>query len=95
MNYFIHYRDGHPPNFITKASIGMCAGAIGAFVGTPAEISLIRMTADGRLVRQMYSCAILRIWITIVRLLYHGQKMNSNYRNLILKIVFWDGMDDL
>jgi len=27
----------------------MTAGAIGAFVGTPAEISLIRMTADGRL----------------------------------------------
>jgi len=26
----------------------MTAGGIGAFVGTPAEISLIRMTADGR-----------------------------------------------
>ncbi|XP_033642115.1 mitochondrial 2-oxoglutarate/malate carrier protein-like [Asterias rubens] len=41
--------DGKPPNFLTKALIGMTAGATGAFVGTPAEISLIRMTSDGRL----------------------------------------------
>ncbi|XP_072349559.1 mitochondrial 2-oxoglutarate/malate carrier protein [Scyliorhinus torazame] len=41
--------DGTPPNFFLKAGIGMTAGAIGAFVGTPAEVSLIRMTADGRL----------------------------------------------
>lgn len=41
--------DGKPPNFFTKAGIGMAAGAVGAFFGTPAEISLIRMTADGRL----------------------------------------------
>lgn len=27
----------------------MTAGVAGAFVGTPAEVSLIRMTADGRL----------------------------------------------
>lgn len=27
----------------------MLAGCIGAFVGTPAEVALIRMTADGRL----------------------------------------------
>lgn len=27
----------------------MCAGVVGAFVGTPAEVALIRMTADGRL----------------------------------------------
>ena len=32
-----------------KAGLGMAAGAVGAFVGTPAEISLIRMTGDGRL----------------------------------------------
>ncbi|XP_039250064.1 mitochondrial 2-oxoglutarate/malate carrier protein-like [Styela clava] len=42
-------KDGTPPNFFTKAALGMTAGAIGAFVGTPAEISLIRMTSDGRL----------------------------------------------
>ncbi len=28
--------------------LGMVAGATGAFIGTPAEISLIRMTSDGR-----------------------------------------------
>ena len=27
---------------------GMSAGAVGSFIGTPAEISLIRMTSDGR-----------------------------------------------
>jgi len=31
-----------------KAALGMTAGAVGSFIGTPAEISLIRMTADGR-----------------------------------------------
>uniref|UniRef100_A0A8C6SM99 Mitochondrial 2-oxoglutarate/malate carrier protein n=1 Tax=Neogobius melanostomus TaxID=47308 RepID=A0A8C6SM99_9GOBI len=40
--------DGRPPNFLMKAGIGMTAGAVGAFVGTPAEVALIRMTADGR-----------------------------------------------
>ncbi|XP_005091215.1 mitochondrial 2-oxoglutarate/malate carrier protein [Aplysia californica] len=42
-------KDGKPPNFITKAFLGVTAGGIGAFVGTPAEVALIRMTADGRL----------------------------------------------
>ncbi|XP_063043416.1 mitochondrial 2-oxoglutarate/malate carrier protein-like [Engraulis encrasicolus] len=41
--------DGTPPSFLLKALIGMTAGAAGAFVGTPAEVALIRMTADGRL----------------------------------------------
>ncbi|XP_070561717.1 mitochondrial 2-oxoglutarate/malate carrier protein-like [Ptychodera flava] len=41
--------DGTPPRFITKALLGMASGGIAAMVGTPAEISLIRMTADGRL----------------------------------------------
>ncbi|XP_021237584.1 mitochondrial 2-oxoglutarate/malate carrier protein [Numida meleagris] len=41
--------DGTPPGFLTKAAVGMSAGATGAFVGTPAEVALIRMTADGRL----------------------------------------------
>ena len=48
MLYYILCRDGKPPGFFTKAGIGMVAGAIGSFVGTPAEISLIRMCADGR-----------------------------------------------
>lgn len=29
--------------------LGMFAGMCGAFVGTPAEVALVRMTADGRL----------------------------------------------
>lgn len=32
-----------------KTLLGVAAGSIGAFVGTPAEVALIRMTADGRL----------------------------------------------
>lgn len=42
-------KDGKQPNFGVKASMGMFAGAIGAFFGSPAEITLIRMTSDGRL----------------------------------------------
>jgi solute carrier family 25 oxoglutarate transporter 11 len=41
--------DGTPPNFFMKAGLGMVAGACGAFVGTPAEVALVRMTSDGRL----------------------------------------------
>jgi len=41
--------DGKPPGFFMKAALGMCAGVVGAFVGTPAEVALIRMTSDGRL----------------------------------------------
>lgn len=37
------------PNFFKKAGIGMAAGCVGAFVGTPADLALIRMTSDGRL----------------------------------------------
>lgn len=40
--------DGKPPNFLTKAVIGMAAGVTGAFIGTPAEVALIRMTSDGK-----------------------------------------------
>lgn len=42
-------KDGVPPNFATKALLGMFAGVVGSFVGTPAEVALIRMTSDGRL----------------------------------------------
>lgn len=35
--------------FLQKCAFGMTAGGIGAFVGTPAELALIRMTSDGRL----------------------------------------------
>lgn len=41
--------NGEPPSFLVKAGLGMAAGVVGSFVGTPAEVSLIRMTSDGRL----------------------------------------------
>lgn len=37
------------PSFASKIGLGMVAGVVGAFVGTPAEVVLIRMTTDGRL----------------------------------------------
>lgn len=64
---FCFRNDGKPPGFLTKAALGMVAGACGAFVGTPAEVALVRMTADGRLPvdqRRNYSSvfnALLRI----------------------------------
>jgi len=60
--------DGKPPGFFVKAGLGMSAGATGAFVGTPAEVALIRMTSDGNLPaeqRRNYKSvfdAILRIF---------------------------------
>src|SRR5699024_5629300 len=47
--YSREYSQGKPPGFFVKAALGMTAGAVGAFFGTPAEVSLIRMTSDGRL----------------------------------------------
>lgn len=41
--------DGSNLPFYQKAIAGMTAGAVGAVVGNPAEVALIRMTADGRL----------------------------------------------
>ena len=38
----------NPPTFLQKVGIGIAAGACGAFVGTPADVALIRMTADGQ-----------------------------------------------
>lgn len=45
------YKDryGLLPGFQYKLLFGMTAGGIGAIIGTPAEVTLIRMTADGRL----------------------------------------------
>lgn len=37
---------GRTPNLLESMGMGMMAGAAGAFVGTPAELALIRMTAD-------------------------------------------------
>ncbi|KAG7210933.1 hypothetical protein KM043_016307 [Ampulex compressa] len=46
-----YWRENHvgEPNFGALALMAGTAGAIGAFVGTPAEIALVRMTTDGRL----------------------------------------------
>lgn len=46
---FLTKNDGAPLPFYQKAFAGMSAGAVGAVVGNPAEVALIRMTADGRL----------------------------------------------
>ena len=35
---FFFSPDGKPPGFATKAVLGMAAGVVGAFVGTPAEV---------------------------------------------------------
>lgn len=46
------YRERHggvAPSFAAKMGIGMLAGGLGALVGTPADVSLIRMASDGRL----------------------------------------------
>lgn len=40
---------GKTANLFVSMGLGVCAGITGSFVGNPAEISLIRMTADGRL----------------------------------------------
>ncbi|KAI5637810.1 mitochondrial carrier protein domain-containing protein [Phthorimaea operculella] len=40
---------GHPPNVALKCAMGSLAGGIGAVVGTPADVALIRMTAEGSL----------------------------------------------
>ncbi|XP_048767483.1 mitochondrial 2-oxoglutarate/malate carrier protein-like [Ostrea edulis] len=61
--------NGKPPSFIKKVLIGVFAGGVGAFVGTPAELALIRMTADGRLPveqRRGYKNvfdALRRVWL--------------------------------
>ncbi|EDV30547.1 uncharacterized protein Dana_GF23354 [Drosophila ananassae] len=39
----------HNPGVLHSMVMGTVAGACGAFIGTPAEVALIRMTSDGRL----------------------------------------------
>lgn len=38
---------GSIPSFSQKVAIGVYAGLVGAFVGCPSEIILVRMMADG------------------------------------------------
>ena len=42
-------KDGQAPGFFAKAGMGLTAGAIGAFCGTPADVALVRMCVDNRL----------------------------------------------
>ncbi|XP_076293102.1 mitochondrial 2-oxoglutarate/malate carrier protein [Lasioglossum baleicum] len=42
-------RHTEKPNFGILSLMAGTAGSMGAFVGTPAEVALVRMTADGRL----------------------------------------------
>ncbi|KAI6653284.1 Solute carrier family 25 member 11 [Oopsacas minuta] len=54
-------REGKNPNILIKGGMALIAGGIGAFVGTPADLTLIRMTSDGRLpegLRRNYKNAI-------------------------------------
>ena len=46
-----HFRkaDGRPPNFFFNLLLGVISGGLGSFIGTPAEVALVRMTLDGRL----------------------------------------------
>ena len=57
---------------------GVTAGGIGSFIGTPAEISLIRMTSDGRSVYThisyvyMHQYCVLIYFIHFIVLAYAG-----------------------
>ncbi|XP_067617766.1 mitochondrial 2-oxoglutarate/malate carrier protein [Eurosta solidaginis] len=45
--YQAHYKKA--PGILETMAMGVAAGACGAFIGTPAEVALIRMASDGRL----------------------------------------------
>jgi len=49
LNDYYKKETGKAANLFVSMGLGVCAGVTGSFVGNPAEISLIRMTADGRL----------------------------------------------
>uniref|UniRef100_A0A915PUZ4 Mitochondrial 2-oxoglutarate/malate carrier protein n=1 Tax=Setaria digitata TaxID=48799 RepID=A0A915PUZ4_9BILA len=44
-----HFTKDGTTSFVTKIAIGLTAGAVGSFVGTPTEVALVRMCTDGRL----------------------------------------------
>ncbi|CAF0795125.1 unnamed protein product [Adineta steineri] len=41
--------DGRPPRFFINLLLGIVSGGLGSFIGTPAEVALVRMSLDGRL----------------------------------------------
>ncbi|KAG6447488.1 hypothetical protein O3G_MSEX004986 [Manduca sexta] len=44
-----HTRYYGSPIYPVRVAMGLIAGGVGAFIGTPADVALVRMTADGRL----------------------------------------------
>lgn len=48
LNYYKTNNNGKPPNMSTKMMYGSVAGGIGAAVGNPSELALVRMGADGK-----------------------------------------------
>ncbi|KAJ8926754.1 hypothetical protein NQ314_020871 [Rhamnusium bicolor] len=49
LSHKIKSDDGNSPGFATNVVLGMTSELCGAFVSTPAELVLVRMTTDGRL----------------------------------------------
>ena len=65
---------------VQKVQFGLIAGGIGSFIGTPSEVALVRMAADGQLpleqrrnYKHIFDC-VSRIWKTegLVAGLYNG-----------------------
>ena len=50
-NYLLdlNTKNGELPNFAAKVGMGLTAGGLGAFCGTPADVALVRMCVDNRL----------------------------------------------
>jgi hypothetical protein len=42
------------------------AGGLGAFVGTPAEVALIRMSADGKLPLEQVCCSVAAVRSVVI-----------------------------
>mmetsp|Transcript_37416 Transcript_37416/g.79851 ORF Transcript_37416/g.79851 Transcript_37416/m.79851 type:complete len:311 (+) Transcript_37416:140-1072(+) len=42
-------RDKNDIPFSRKLAMGCCSGAVGSFIGTPSELALVRLSADGKL----------------------------------------------
>lgn len=60
------------PNFGTLALMAATAGASGAFIGTPAEVVLVRMTSDGRLPKGYLNYSIIYHFYYILELFIHN-----------------------
>lgn len=92
---FIVFRKDSQPSFVVKALIGSAAGCIGAFVGTPAEVALIRMTADGRLPLGMskFVHCLIGILPVLNRVMFLAERRNyKNVFNALIRIVREEGV---